>query len=130
MLRVLVIALGDETWASWAAGWPPVVALLAVLTMTVGNLVAGRQESVKRMLAYSSIAHAGYVLVGVVASAQVGGDGQASVLFYLLAYTVSTVGAFGTLILCGSRGAEAVSYEDMAGVGKRNPVETWAFALS
>jgi NADH-quinone oxidoreductase subunit N len=129
MLRVLVIALGDESWASWAAGWPPVVALLAVLTMTVGNLVAGRQESVKRMLAYSSIAHAGYVLVGVVASAQASGDGQASVLFYLLAYTVSTVGAFGTLILCGSRGAEAVSYEDLAGVGKRHPVAALAFAL-
>jgi NADH-quinone oxidoreductase subunit N len=129
MLRVLVIALGDETWASWAAGWPPVVALLAVLTMTVGNLVAGRQESVKRMLAYSSIAHAGYVLVGVVAAAQTGSDGQASVLFYLLAYTVSTVGAFGTLILCGSRGAEAVSYEDLAGVGKRHPIAAMAFAI-
>jgi NADH-quinone oxidoreductase subunit N len=129
MLRVLVIALGDETWASWAAGWPPVVALLAVLTMTVGNLVAGRQESVKRMLAYSSIAHAGYVLVGVVAAVQPDGDGQASVLFYLLTYTVSTVGAFGTLILCGSRGAEAVSYEDLAGVGKRHPVAALAFSL-
>ncbi|MEJ7734568.1 MAG: NADH-quinone oxidoreductase subunit N [Polyangiaceae bacterium] len=129
MLRVLVIALGDESWASWAAGWPPVVALLAVLTMTVGNLVAGRQESVKRMLAYSSIAHAGYVLVGVVSAAQTDGDGQASVLFYLLAYTVSTVGAFGTLILCGSRGVEAVSYEDLAGVGKRHPVAAMAFAL-
>ena len=83
--------------------------------MTVANLIAGRQESVKRMLAYSSIAHAGYVLVGVVATMRSQPQASASVLFYLLTYTVSTAGAFGALILCGSRGAEAVSYEDLAG---------------
>ena len=66
MLRVLLTAFGDPQSMSWAAGWPPVFAWLAVVTMTVANLIAGRQESVKRMLAYSSIAHAGYILVGVV----------------------------------------------------------------
>jgi len=66
MLRVLLGAFGDERLLSWGSGWPPVVALLALLSMFVGNIVAGRQESVKRMLAYSSIAHAGYALVGVV----------------------------------------------------------------
>jgi NADH-quinone oxidoreductase subunit N len=97
--------------------------------MTVANLVAGRQESVKRMLAYSSIAHAGYTLVGVTAIMRDATEGQASVLFYLLAYTVSTVGAFGTLILCGSEGKEAVSYEDLAGLGKRHPGAALAFSL-
>src|SRR5262249_47565428 len=116
-------------WTSWGAGWPPVVALLAVLTMTVANLIAGRQESVKRMLAYSSIAHAGYVLVGVVATMRMGGDAQGSVMFYLLAYTASTIGAFGALVLCGSRGAEAVTYEDLAGIGKRHPMAALAFSL-
>ncbi|HVY45508.1 MAG TPA: NADH-quinone oxidoreductase subunit N [Minicystis sp.] len=129
LLRVLLAALNDPGLASWAAGWPPAIAGLAVLTMTVANLIAGRQESVKRMLAYSSIAHAGYVLVGVVATMQKHDDAQASVMFYLLAYTVSTVGAFGTLILCGSRGAEAVSYEDLAGIGKRHPTAALAFSL-
>ena len=129
LLRVLLGAFGDDTLTSWAAGWPPLVAVLAVLTMTVANFVAGRQESVKRMLAYSSIAHAGYILVGVVSTVHAGTDGQGSVLFYLLAYTVSTVGAFGTLILCGSRGAEAVSYEDLAGIGKRHPAAAMAFSL-
>jgi NADH-quinone oxidoreductase subunit N len=130
MLRVLAFGFGNETGlGSWAAGWPPVVALLAVLTMTVANLIAGRQESVKRMLAYSSIAHAGYVLVGVVSTMRASEDAQGSVMFYLLAYTVSTVGAFGALILCGSRGAEAVSYEDLAGVGKRHPAAGLAFSL-
>ncbi|MBM4376290.1 MAG: NADH-quinone oxidoreductase subunit N [Deltaproteobacteria bacterium] len=127
-LRVLLGIFGDPASMSWGAGWPPLVAALAVLTMTVANLVAGRQESVKRMLAYSSIAHAGYVLVGVVALMKDGNGAQGGVLFYLLSYTVSTAGAFAGLIACGSHGREAVSYEDLAGLGKRHP--TAAFALS
>ncbi|HZU84591.1 MAG TPA: NADH-quinone oxidoreductase subunit N [Polyangiaceae bacterium] len=129
LLRVLGLSFGDAAWTSWASGWPPVVATLAALTMSVANLVAGRQESVKRMLAYSSIAHAGYVLVGVTALMREPGEAAASVLFYLLTYTVSTAGAFGTLILCGSRGREAVSYDDLAGLGKRHPVAALAFSL-
>jgi NADH-quinone oxidoreductase subunit N len=129
LLRVLVLCFGDAAWTSWASGWPPVVAMLAALTMTVANLVAGRQESVKRMLAYSSIAHAGYALVGVTAIMRDPAEAQGSVLFYLLAYTVSTIGAFGTLILCGSEGKEAVSYEDLAGLGKRHPAAAFAFSV-
>jgi NADH-quinone oxidoreductase subunit N len=129
LLRVLLVGFGDERLMSWGTGWPPVLAAMAVLSMTVANVVAGRQESVKRMLAYSSIAHAGYVLVGVAATVRASAEGQASVLFYLLAYTVSTAGAFGALIACGSRGAEAVTYEDLAGVGKRHPAAALAFSL-
>lgn len=130
MMRVLLIAFGDERAMSWDTGWPPVIAALAVLTMTVGNLVAGRQESVKRMLAYSSVAHAGYLLVGMAATMrQSGNEAEASILYYLLAYTVSTAGAFGALILCGRRGAEAVSYEDLAGIGRRHPAAALAFSL-
>jgi NADH-quinone oxidoreductase subunit N len=129
MLRVLLTAFGDPRSMSWSSGWPPVVAWLAVLTMSVGNLIAGRQESVKRMLAYSSVAHAGYILVGVVATMRAQPDATASVLFYLLAYTVSTAGAFGALILCGSFGKEAVTYEDLAGIGRRNPAVALAFTL-
>jgi NADH-quinone oxidoreductase subunit N len=128
LLRVLLVGFGDARLMSWSSGWPPALAVLAVLTMTVGNLVAGRQSSVKRMLAYSSIAHAGYTLLGVVAAMR-STDGQGSVLFYLLAYTASTAGAFGALILCGSRGAEAVSYEDLAGVAKRHPAPALAFTV-
>ncbi len=128
LLRVLLVGFGDERLMSWGTGWPPALALLAVLTMTVGNLVAGRQDSVKRMLAYSSIAHAGYALVGVVSVMQ-SKTATASVLYYMLAYSVSTVGAFGALILCGRRGAEAVSYSDLAGLGKRHPPAALAFSL-
>lgn len=128
-LRVLVTTFGDPRFGSWATGWPPILALLAVLTMVVANLVAGRQESVKRMLAYSSIAHAGYVLVGVVSVMRVGAEAQASVLFYLLAYTVSTIGAVGALVWMGSRGKEATSYEDLAGIGRRHPAAGFAMSF-
>jgi NADH-quinone oxidoreductase subunit N len=129
LLRVLLVSFGSEVWTSWASGWPPVMATLAVLTMTVANLIAGRQESVKRMLAYSSIAHAGYALIGVTAMLRDPQKAAASVLFYLLAYAFSTAGAFGTLILCGSHGREAVSYDDLSGLGKRHPAAALAFSL-
>jgi len=72
---VLLTAFGSPELTSFGAGWPPVFAVLALLSMTVANLIAGRQQSVKRMLAYSSIAHAGYALVGLVAA---GNDPAAS----------------------------------------------------
>jgi NADH-quinone oxidoreductase subunit N len=129
LLRVLLVAFGDPQSMSWAAGWPPVIAWLAVLTMSVANVIAGRQESVKRMLAYSSIAHAGYILVGVVAATRSVPVGGAGVLFYLFVYTASTAGAFGALILCGSAGKEAVTYEDLSGIGRRHPAAALAFSL-
>jgi len=128
LLRVVLGCFGDEKLASWGTGWPPILALLAVLTLFVANLVAGRQESVKRMLAYSSIAHAGYVLIAVVAAIR-SREAEGAALFYLLTYVVATVGAFGTLILCGRRGAEAVTYEDLAGLGRRHPAVALAFSV-
>ena len=129
LLRVMLTCFGDKASMSWGAGWPPALAWIAVITMIVANLVAGQQESVKRMLAYSSIAHAGYLLVGVVATMHSTTAGTSSVLFYLLTYSVSTAGAFGALILCGRRGAEAVTYEDLAGIGRRHPAAALAFSL-
>lgn len=134
MMRVMLVAFGDKASSSWASGWPPVVAGLAIATMVVANLIAIRQENVKRMLAYSSIAHAGYLLVGLVAAwgqgnAEVAAEGRAALLFYILQYTVTTAGAFGALILAGSRGREAVSYEDLAGLGRRNPAAALPFAV-
>lgn len=129
LLRVLFTCFGDEASMSWSSGWPPAVAWIAVLTMTIANLIAGQQESVKRMLAYSSISHAGYLLVGVVVASRAMPQATSSVLFYLLTYMVSTAGAFGALILCGRRGAEAVTYEDLAGIGRRHPAAALAFSL-
>ncbi len=131
LLRVLLTIFGDAGSAGGSGGWPAILAFLAVITMVVGNLTALTQTSVKRMLAYSSIAHAGYVLLGVVASARegVGAGARASVLFYLLAYTVTNIGEVGALILAGRKGAEAISYDDLAGYARRHPAAGFAMAF-
>lgn len=129
IIRVFLGPFGVPSMTGWGSGWPPVFALLALLTMTVANLVAGQQESVKRMLAYSSVAHAGYLLVGVVASSRNPDAATSGMLFYLAAYAVSTLGAMGVLMLMGSRGLEATSYEDLAGIGRRHPALGIAMAL-
>lgn len=128
MLRVLFVALGDESVANGDSGWPPALAGLAALTMVVGNLAAIVQKNIKRMLAYSSIAHAGYILVGVVAAWK-SELGVGAVLYYLAAYTVSNLLAFGSLILAGSRGKEVVSYEGIAGLGRRHPLVALPFVV-
>ncbi|MFO0692033.1 MAG: NADH-quinone oxidoreductase subunit N [Polyangiales bacterium] len=130
MIRLLVGAFGDEPSMDPRAGWPALIAGLAVLTMVVGNLSAVVQSSVKRMLAYSSIAHAGYAMLGLAAAHHGGGTAAVSaVLLYLLAYTVSNVLAFGGLVFLGSYGIEAVSYDDLAGVGRRHPLASLPLAL-
>ncbi|HHH29938.1 MAG TPA: NADH-quinone oxidoreductase subunit N, partial [Polyangiaceae bacterium] len=123
MFRLLLEALGDSSIANDGIGWPPALMALAVITMVVGNLSALGQKNIKRMLAYSSISHAGFLLLGMVATFELGpqGIGMRSVLFYLAAYAVSNVLAFGSLIAIGSYGKEAVSYEDLAGAGRRHP---------
>ncbi len=120
-LRVFLYSLG-----SLQADWSLILWVLAAATMTLGNVVAIAQENIKRMLAYSSIAHAGYILVGMAA----GGDmASASVLFYLLAYTLMNMGAFGVVILFGRKGEENILIEDYRGMGTRYPVLGAAMAL-
>jgi len=113
LIRLLVAGL--RTFQADAA---PLLWWLAVITMTVGNVVAIAQSNLKRMLAYSSVAHVGYMLIGVV----VGGvAGTSAVLFYLLAYTFTTAGSFGVIALCERAGEEAVQVRDYAGLGRRHP---------
>jgi NADH-quinone oxidoreductase subunit N len=112
-VRVFFSALG-----SFQPDWVTIMWLLAVATMTVGNVVAIAQNNIKRMLAYSSIAHAGYILVAFVA----GNDlGMASILFYLLVYAFMNIGAFTVVILLGKKGEENVSISDYAGIGFKYP---------
>ena len=105
--------------------WAVLLWGLAVLSMTVGNVIAIAQQNLKRMLAYSSIAHVGYMLVGVVAG---GAPGNGGVLFYLLVYTFTTAGAFGAILLLERNGGEAVRLEDYGGLAVRHPM--MALALS
>ncbi len=129
LVRVLVGAFGDPASMGLYTGWTPVIILLSIATMVYGNLAAIAQSSVKRMLAYSSVAHAGYILVGLAAVHQVGSYAVSAVLYYVAAYTVSNVLAFGSLILMGSKGKEAVSYADLAGAGRRHPFAAFPFVI-
>jgi NADH-quinone oxidoreductase subunit N len=113
LARVAVAALAPT------AVWQPLLWTLAVLTMTVGNVSALVQTSVKRLLAYSSIAHAGYALIGLVAGTAAGG---AALLFYLVVYTFMNVGAFGVLLALGRSGERNEALADLSGVGLRHPV--------
>jgi NADH-quinone oxidoreductase subunit N len=92
--------------------------MIAVLTMSVANLIAGRQDSVKRMLAYSSIAHAGYLLIGLVAANEAG---KAAILFYLAAYAATNLGAFGVLAALSSPDRPHDDIRDFAGLARHRP---------
>jgi NADH-quinone oxidoreductase subunit N len=109
------------------ATWQPVIAALAVLTMVVGNVAAVMQNNVKRILAYSSIAHAGYVLVGVAAGGELGAIG---VLFYLAAYAFSTLAAFAVMSAIGSGKDEDQSLNAYAGLGRRKPLLGLVMAIA
>jgi NADH-quinone oxidoreductase subunit N len=111
MLRLLLVALPSQR-----AVWLPVLAALAAITMVVGSVGALRQLNVKRMLAYSSIAHAGYLALGVLAGTALGVQ---SFLFYLLAYALTNLGAFAVLIALEQRGESAWSLSDLAGLWNR-----------
>jgi len=114
---ILLRIFYEGLW-SVRAEWQMLVAIVAAATMIWGNLAALTQDNVKRMLAYSSIAHAGYVLIGVLAISEVG---LWSVIFYLLAYTFITLGAFGTVILLERREYAGETCADYAGLARRSP---------
>ncbi|HEY7473266.1 MAG TPA: NADH-quinone oxidoreductase subunit N [Gemmatimonadota bacterium] len=121
-LRVLM-----STFDGLADQWIPALWVLAVLTMFVGNIAAIRQDDIKRMLAYSSIAHAGYLVVALVAHSELG---TAALLYYLAAYTLMTLGAFGVVIVLGEKGTENTSIaRDYAGIAWRHPLLAAAMAL-
>ncbi len=120
-LRLFVGALGPLK-----ADWLPVVILLAAVTMTLGNLVAITQDNVKRMLAYSSIAHTGYILVGLAAYAGGEHSGLSAVLFYGAAYTFMNMGAFAVVTALQRRPGVSSQIATFAGLGRRDP---WLGAL-
>jgi NADH-quinone oxidoreductase subunit N len=117
ILRLFVEALGPL--AEW---WMPVVIVLSTLTMTLGNLVALTQDNVKRMLAYSSIAHTGYMLVGLAAYAGGQLDGLEGLLFYGAAYAFMNLGAFAVITALQKRSGVTSSLATFAGLGRREPI--------
>jgi NADH-quinone oxidoreductase subunit N len=112
--RVFLLAFGSAQ-VEWAA----VLAPIAVLTMAVGNILALAQTNIKRMLAYSSIAHAGYALIGIIAG---GPDGVGSMMNYLFIYAFMNIGAFAIIILLRTEGFDGNSINDYEGISKTHPI--------
>ena len=114
LVRVLDVAFQPLTW-----DWTPVIWVLAATSVIVGSVLAIAQSDIKRMLAYSSIAHAGFILTGLTAANEIG---IRSVLFYLVAYSLMTLGAFGVVMLVSGTGEARTSLTSYAGLAKRSPV--------
>lgn len=130
VIRVFLGALGGDVVPFGQMGWATIFAVLAAITMTLGNIAALKQDNIKRMLAYSSVSHAGVLLVGIVtAGIEPGGDGVSSVLFYLLSYSVATVGAFGVVVWIGSSDRERVLISDWYGLAAAKPAAALVMTL-
>ena len=114
--------------------WITVLSVMAILTMTVGNVAAILQNNIKRMLAYSSIAHAGYALVGFLGAGTASNaverdEAIASVAFYMLAYAITNLGAFAIVTLLGEKNDRRTDFEDYNGIGFRSPVLSFTLSL-
>ena len=120
MLRIYYTVFANAQWS-----WTPLLSAIAIITMLFGSLVAIAQRDVKRMLAYSSIAHAGFLLAGVIALNKAGLDAS---IFYLFAYGVATVGAFAIVTLIRDAGGEVTDLNRWKGLGKRSPWIATTFA--
>jgi proton-translocating NADH-quinone oxidoreductase chain N len=121
LLRVFYVAFGNLSW-----DWRPALWVIAIATMVVGAVIAVTQTDVKRLLAYSSIAHAGFILTAVIATSVAG---LSSSLFYLASYGLTTVGAFAVITLVRDAGGEAGHLSRWAGLGRRSPLIAGIFAL-
>ncbi|WSK25412.1 NADH-quinone oxidoreductase subunit NuoN [Streptomyces sp. NBC_01298] len=121
LLRLLYVVLPGLRW-----DWRPVMWGVAIVTMLAGAIIAVTQTDVKRLLAYSSIAHAGFILAGVIATSE---QGVKSVLFYLAAYSFVTIGAFAVVTLVRDAGGEATHLSKWAGLGRRSPLTAAVFAV-
>src|SRR5439155_19461095 len=119
--RVLVGSLAAVRW-----DWRPVLAALTILTIAFASILAVAQTDVKRMLAYSSIAHAGFIALAIVAASR---SGVAATLFYLLVYTAMTIGAFASVMLFKEGRDERVTLGKYAGLGVKRPLAAALFAF-
>lgn len=121
LLRVMYVGFGGMRW-----DWEPMMWIIAALTMLVGSIIAITQTDIKRMLAYSSIAQAGFILMGVIAASA---EGLASSLFYLVAYAFTTIGSFAIVSMVRDSSGEATHLSKWAGLGKKSPVVAAVFSL-
>ncbi|HYN57322.1 MAG TPA: NADH-quinone oxidoreductase subunit NuoN [Motilibacterales bacterium] len=121
LLRVMYVALGGAAW-----DWAPVMWVVAIVTMLVGVVLAVTSSDIKRMLAYSSVGHAGFLLLGVIAFSS---EGVAATMFYLLAYGLTTIGCFAIVMLVRGPAGEAGHLSAWAGLGRTSPLIAGVFAF-
>lgn len=121
LVRVFVVTFG-----AYQLDWQPAIYVLAVLTLVTGSVLAIVQRDAKRMLAYSSISHAGFILVGVQAAST---RGTAAVVFYLAAYTFLVIGSFAVLTVVAGKGDRATTLDDLDGLSERRPALAFAFTV-
>jgi NADH-quinone oxidoreductase subunit N len=129
MIRVFGVALGGDVLPFGTLGWASPMVVIAAVTITVGNIGAIRQENVKRMLAYSSISHAGVLIVGLCALGLGSPTGLPALVYYLIAYSVTTMGAFAVVAYIGSKGRERVLVDDWAGLAAQHPAAALAMVV-
>jgi NADH-quinone oxidoreductase subunit N len=129
MIRVFGIALGGDVLPFGTLGWASPLVVIAALTITIGNITAVRQDNIKRMLAYSSISHAGVLLVGLCAMGLGSSSAQGALIYYLIAYSATTMGAFAVVAYVGSRGRERLLVDDWAGLANSHPAAALAMTI-
>ncbi|MBL3588679.1 MAG: NADH-quinone oxidoreductase subunit NuoN [gamma proteobacterium endosymbiont of Lamellibrachia anaximandri] len=117
-VRILKDGLGELLMPGGWEGWQGMLILLAILSMGVGNLIAIAQTNIKRMLAYSTISHVGFILLGILAGTQ---EGYTAAMFYTLVYAIMSLGGFGMVIAMSRKGFEAESLDDYKGLSHRSP---------
>jgi NADH-quinone oxidoreductase subunit N len=114
----LTMRLLSEGLASSQPDWSQMLIVLAVLSMAIGNIVAIAQTNLKRMLAYSTISHVGFILLGILAGTA---QGYQAAMFYTITYVIVATGAFGMIVLLSRQGFEADTLEDFKGLNARSP---------
>ncbi len=129
MIRVFGQFLGGEKLPYGTLGWASPMVVLAAITITVGNIAAIRQDNVKRMLAYSSISHGGVLLVGLCAMGLGSPSGQSALVYYLIAYALTTMGAFAVVTYVGSKQNERLGIDDWAGLASKHPAAALAMTV-
>lgn len=121
-----VIRLLAQALQSFSGDWQQMLAIMAVLSMAIGNITAIAQTNFKRMLAYSTISHMGFLLLGVLAADL---NGYGSALFYIVSYVLTSLGAFGMIMLLSRKGFEADTLEDLKGLNQRSPWHAFLLLL-
>lgn len=129
MIRVFGTALGGDVVPFGTLGWASPLVIIAAVTITIGNISAVRQDNIKRMLAYSSISHGGVLLVGIAALGLGSRTADEGIVYYLIAYSLTTMGAFAVVQYIGSRDRERLLIDDWSGFGTRHPAAALAMTV-